>query len=196
MTPEREKRFKEVLSRRQADMTVVLENIHDPHNLFAIMRTCDSVGIQDIHVIYTMELKNTIGKRSSASARKWVNEHYYFDVESCVKVLREQNLRLLATHLSEDATSLYETDLTGPLALVMGNEKEGISDELINNCDGNIQIPQLGMIKSLNLSVATAVILYESLRQRIKGNLLGEAGLPAIEQELIFNEWKERDENR
>ncbi len=170
MTPERMEKFRRVAAFRQMDLTVVLENVHDPHNIGAVLRSCDSVGIPEIYVLYTEERlseKNIIAGKSAASgARKWVDIHYFTELDTCVEALRKKYRRLLCTHLGESAVDLYELNLTHSTALVFGNEHEGVSKELLARCDGNFVIPQVGMVQSLNISVACAVTLYEAFRQR------------------------------
>ncbi|HCL83312.1 MAG TPA: RNA methyltransferase, partial [Chitinophagaceae bacterium] len=167
MTPEREQRLKLVLDKRQNDLTVVLENVFDPHNISAVMRTCDAVGIQDIHVLNTKISKHKKwGARSSSSAAKWLTVHQHTDAADCFTGLRKKYPLVLTTHLSSTAVSLYEIDFTGPVALVFGNEHDGVSEEIRALADGNFVIPQVGMIRSVNISVACAVSLYEAFRQK------------------------------
>src|ERR1700722_16618348 len=112
MTPEKEKKFKEVISRRQPDLTLILENIHDPHNISAILRTCDAVGIMEVYVINTTDsLRKKLGKKSSASARKWIKVNYFFNVADCVEMLKTKGFAIYATHLSTSTVSLYELNL-------------------------------------------------------------------------------------
>lgn len=174
MTPERKAKFERVVVQRQLDLTVILENVHDIHNIGAVLRTCDSIGIAEIFVLYTEPQLNEdrlqLGKRSSSGARKWVDVNYYTDVEACFKHVREKYNLVLSTHLSKDARDLYELDLTQSVALLFGNEHGGISEEVLAYSDGNFIIPQMGMVQSLNISVACAVSLYEASRQRrLKG---------------------------
>lgn len=170
MTPKRKAKFNRVANSRQGNLTVILENVHDPHNIGAVLRTCDSVGIHEIYVLYTednlSETQITLGKRSSAGARKWVNVYYYRDVERCFKDIRSKYDKIYATHLNEDAQGLYDLDLTASVALLFGNEHDGVSAEALQQVDGNFIIPQVGMVESLNISVACAVSLYEAFRQR------------------------------
>src|SRR5580698_6084062 len=167
MTPERFERLTIVLNKRQPDLTVVLENVFDPHNISAVMRTCDAVGIQDIYV-----LNNKIpphkkwGEKSSSSAAKWLTIHQFTDADECFAELRKNYKKIYATHLSSDAVSLHELNLTEPVALLFGNEHSGVSEEIVAMADGNFIIPQVGIIKSLNISVACAVTLYEAFRQK------------------------------
>ena len=167
MTPERTERLNKVLSKRQPGITVVLENVSDPHNISAVMRTCDAIGIQDIYVLNTVIGKHKKwGANSSSSAAKWLTIHQFTDVNECFEALRKNYQKIYITHLSSDATDLYDLNLTESVALVFGNEHSGVSDELIGLCDGNFIIPQVGIIKSLNISVACAVTLYEAYRQK------------------------------
>jgi tRNA (guanosine-2'-O-)-methyltransferase len=167
MTPERDTRLTSVLNKRQDDITVVLENVFDPHNISAVMRSCDAVGIQDIFILTTrIGPHKKWGMKSSSSASKWVTVHQFTDTEVCFKALRERYDKILATHLGTEASSLYDLDLTGSIALVFGNEHDGVSKEALALCDGNFIIPQVGIIRSLNISVACAVSIYEAFRQK------------------------------
>ena len=167
MTPERNQRLIQVLSKRQPDLTVVLENVFDPHNISAVMRTCDAVGIQDIYILNNkIPPHKKFGERSSSSAAKWLTIHQFTDVHECFAALRDRFARVYTTHLSADSVSLHQLDLTERVALVFGNEHSGVSEEIISLADGNFIIPQVGIIKSLNISVACAVTLYEAFRQK------------------------------
>ncbi|MFT5832604.1 MAG: tRNA (guanosine-2'-O-)-methyltransferase [Cognaticolwellia sp.] len=197
MQPERVARFKEVIKCRQPNLTVVLENVHDPHNISAVLRTCDSVGITDVYVLYTKVHKNRLelGKRSSSGARKWINVHLYNDVDDCMKAVKAKYDKIYATHLSEDAVGLYDLDLTESVALLFGNEHSGVSEEALKYCDGNFLIPQFGMVKSLNISVACAVSLYEGLRQRKEKGFYDDSPvLNEAEQEAMLGEYQNRHE--
>ncbi len=174
MTPERYTRLTNVLNKRQPDLTIVLENVFDPHNVSAVMRTCDAVGIQDVYI-----LNNRIpptkkwGYRSSSTASEWLSVHQYTDAENCFKELRDKYQKIYTTHLSEDSVEIYNLDFTESIALVFGNETFGVSEEIRKYSDGNFIIPQVGIIKSLNISVACAVTLYEAFRQKkAKGHYL------------------------
>ncbi|MBC7534301.1 MAG: RNA methyltransferase [Ferruginibacter sp.] len=167
MTPERSKRIQDVLDKRQPHLTVVLENVSDPHNISAVMRTCDAVGVQDIYILNTQIDKHIKwGARSSSSAAKWLTIHQFTDAIECFVELRKHFKKIYTTHLSSDAVALHSLDLTEPVALVFGNEHDGVSENIIKMADGNFIIPQVGIIKSLNISVACAVSLYEAFRQK------------------------------
>jgi len=167
MTPERKEKLTKVLSARQPDLTIVLENVFDPHNISAVMRTCDAVGVQEIYILTNrIPRHKKWGARSSSSAAKWLTVFQFEDVEECFQALRKKYSRIYTTHLSSDAASLHELNLTEPVALVFGNEHSGVSDEIRALADGNFIIPQVGIIRSLNISVACAVTLYEAFRQK------------------------------
>ena len=178
MTPERQTRLQDVLNKRQPNLTVVLENVSDPHNISAVMRTCDAVGIQDIYILNTMIAKHKKwGAKSSSSAAKWLTIHQYTNTQECFVALRQRFKKIYTTHLSSDAVSLHQLDLTEPVALVFGNEHSGVSEDIIGLADGNFIIPQVGIIKSLNISVACAVSLYEAYRQK---NIAGHYAKPQL----------------
>jgi len=167
MTPERNKRLTDVLVKRQPDLTVVLENVFDPHNISAVMRTCDAVGIQDIYILnHKIPPHRKWSAKASSSAAKWLTVHQFTDAAACFEELRRHYKKIYTTHLSTDAVGLHALNLAEPVALVFGNETSGVSDEIIAMADGNFIIPQVGIIKSLNISVACAVTLYEAFRQK------------------------------
>ncbi|MBN8785291.1 MAG: RNA methyltransferase [Terrimonas ferruginea] len=190
MTPERKQKLSRVLSSRQFDLTVVLENVFDPHNISAVMRTCDAVGIQDIFILNTRIPRHPkFGPRSSSGAAKWLTVHQFEDTEACFKAVRSRYSRVYTTHLADDAVSLYDMNLTESVALVFGNEHTGVSDEIRAIADGNFLIPQMGIISSLNISVACAVSLYEAFRQK---NLAGHYNRSDLHSELkqqLLQEW-------
>jgi tRNA (guanosine-2'-O-)-methyltransferase len=155
------------VSRRQPSLSIVLENVHDPHNVSAVLRSCDAVGVIDVHLVYhSGQSFPELGEKSSASARKWVLTHKHSSIDECYDYLRKEGKKILTTGMSNEARSLYAIDFTEPIAIVFGNEHAGVSEEAILKADGNMLIPQVGMIQSLNISVACAVTLYEAFRQR------------------------------
>jgi tRNA (guanosine-2'-O-)-methyltransferase len=190
MTPDREKRLKYVLQNRQPDLTVVLENVFDPHNISAVMRTCDAVGIQDMYVLNTkISRHKKWGARSSSSAAKWLTIHEHTDASLCFAELRKKFPVILTTHLSSSAVSLFEIDFTNPVALVFGNEHDGVSEEIRELADGNFVIPQVGMIRSLNISVACAVSLYEAFRQKQAAAHYDKIKLTETDQQELWKNW-------
>jgi tRNA (guanosine-2'-O-)-methyltransferase len=190
MTPERHNRLTSVLNCRQPDLTVVLENVFDPHNVSAVMRTCDAVGIQDIYI-----LNNRIpphrkwGYRSSSTAANWLNVHQFANAEECFETVRKTYGKVYASHLGSDAQNLYSIDLTQSLALVFGNETFGVSDDIRAFTDGDFIIPQVGIIKSLNISVACGVSLYEAFRQKKEKGHYENSRMDAGHLRELGKEW-------
>lgn len=165
MTPERRDRLDSVLNRRQPDLTVLAENLYKPRNLSAVVRTCDSVGVPEIHVVPG---KENVRKHwhTSQGAEKWVELKVHESIRVACEVLRDQGFRILAAHLSDEAVDYRAVDYTQPTALMIGTEAFGVSDEGLRWVDEEIIIPMLGMSQSLNVSVATAVVLFEAVAQR------------------------------
>lgn len=191
MSPERIERITSVLNHRQPDLTVVMENVHDPHNIAAVMRTCDSVGIQEIYVLNTIKPRHIMfDRKRAAGVVRWLTVHQFNDTEACMQAVKAKYKNIFATHLGEKAVSLYELDLTEPVALVFGNEHDGVTEECLKHCTGNFIIPQVGMVKSLNISVACAVTLYEAYRQKsMKGMYDGKIKLPEEEIQMLTKKW-------
>lgn len=154
------------------------------------MRTCDAVGIQDIYILNTkIPRHEKFGPKSSSSAAKWLTVHMFDNADDCLGSLRRQYKRILTTHLAADAIGLYEIDFTESIALVFGNEHSGVSEDIRARADGNFIIPQMGIIQSLNISVACAVSIYEAMRQK---TLAGHYAVPAMSKERteeLFSEW-------
>ncbi|MEZ4988714.1 MAG: RNA methyltransferase [Saprospiraceae bacterium] len=201
MTAERRERLRKAAYQRQHNFTVLLENVHDPHNISAVMRSCEAVGIPEIYILYTdPQLQETwieLGRKSSAGARKWLDVHYYTQMDNCVEALRQKYRYLYATHLDADAVSLHDMDMTTSLALVFGNEHDGVSEALLSQMDGNFIIPQMGMVQSLNISVACAVSVFEGLRQRLEKGFYhnNNPSAPAL-QEATFQSYLSRHDNK
>jgi len=193
ITERRRRRMVDVLARRQPDLTVVIENVHDPHNISAVLRSCDAVGLLTVHLVYTIEEWPELSRVSSASAVKWLDIVQHESIEACYQALRAQGFTIYATHLSAASRDLYDLDLTGPVALVFGNEHRGVSDEAVANADGSVVIPMMGMVQSLNISVACAVSLYEALRQRRAVGAYDRPKLSAEERQERLVRWLQRE---
>ncbi|MEJ5285992.1 MAG: tRNA (guanosine(18)-2'-O)-methyltransferase [Candidatus Kapaibacterium sp.] len=192
-TEARIEKVRRVLERRQLDLTVVLENVHDPHNVSAVLRTCDSVGIYKVYLIYHSGQKfPDLSKRSSASAVKWVKLQFFDNVEECYNLLRGEGFKIYSTALTKEAVSLYSLDLTQKVALVFGNEHTGVSELAVSLADGNFRIPQVGMVESLNISVACAVSLYEAFRQRNSKGMYDKPQITGQMFEEIFQKWLQK----
>ena len=192
MTPERHHKLTSVLNKRQGDIAIVMENVFHPHNISAVMRTCDAVGVQDIYILNTkIPRHKKWGAKSSSSAAKWLTVHQFENTEACVAELRKNYSTILTTHLSSDAVGLHQIDFTKSIALVFGNEHSGVSDEMRAIADGNFIIPQVGIIRSLNISVACAVTLYEAFRQKNNAGQYNQQSLSDVRYNELFKEWEE-----
>lgn len=191
-TEKRQNKITSVVSSRQKTLTVVLENIHDPHNVSAIFRTCDAVGVPSVSLIYDIEKFPKIGKKSSASAFKWVDKQKYKTVKKCYESLHADGFQILASTLVPGTKNLYELDLTKKTAIVLGNEHRGVSDEAAELADETFLIPMCGMVQSLNVSVAAAVILYEAMRQRLANGMYQASEYAKEELDEMMESWSKK----
>ena len=171
MTPERFQKIKDILNKRQPDLTVVLDNVHKPHNLAAIIRSCDAVGISDIHGISSNEQKVGVNLKSASGSNHWVNLHIHHSIPNVISELKQSGFSIYAANDSAKAIDYRKVDYTKPSVIVLGAELDGISPETLDMVDEEIKIPMQGMVESLNVSVANAVILFEAQRQRLQAGL-------------------------
>lgn len=190
-TPRRLERIEAVLKRRQPSLTVVLEDVHDAHNVSAVLRSCDAVGVLDVHLVYVRDEppRKALNRTTSGSSAKWMRTHFHNSATSCVETLRSQGFRIFAAARTDDTIDLYSLDLVAPVALVFGNEQRGVSDIMVSLADGAFGIPMHGMVESLNISVACAVSLYEAMRQRRASGLYDSPQLESDERALLCGEW-------
>lgn len=179
MTPERHERIKHMLDKRQPDLTVCMEGVHKNHNLAAVVRTCDAIGVSDVHAVWKSEQMRVSGG-SAAGSQNWIDVHNYSSTEDAIGELKKQNMQVLVTNLSATAVDFREIDYTKPTAIILGQEKFGASATALAMADQDIIIPMVGMVQSLNVSVACSVVLYEAQRQR---QLAGLYDLPRLSHE-------------
>ena len=193
-TLNRLKRFAKVLAKRQPDLVVVMENIKNPHNASAILRSCDAFGVQDVYIV--KEGKSFgVSKSVSGGSYRWLTLHFFEDIKKCLSHLKEQGFKILTTHLSSEAVDIRKADLTEKVAVVIGSELEGVSEEALSMADLNIIVPMVGFIQSFNVSVATALILYEAFRQRDAKGYYEKARMPKERRREIFRLWVEREKS-
>ena len=188
-TEKRLTRIRQVLARRQKTLSLIINNIHDPHNVSAILRSCDAFGVQKVHLYYTQEAFPCLGKKSSASARKWVDCIRHRQAKKMVAELKEQGFNLVGTGFSERAIPLTEWDFTKPTAVILGNEHRGMDEDLLALVPDELYIPMQGMVQSLNVSVAAAIILYEAWRQRQIKGLYDQPSFSEEELKELFELW-------
>lgn len=188
MRPERFRRLREVLARRQPDLTVLMDRVNKPHNFSAIVRSCDAVGALEAHAVLPeggLELHHA----TSAGTRKWVQVVTHGDLGSAVDHLRQRGFSLLAAHPSDEARDFREVDLTRPTAFLMGAELHGVSAEGLSLADQYVVIPMMGMVHSLNVSVATALLLYEAQRQRAAAGMYRGGRMEPAEFAKVLFRW-------
>lgn len=192
LSESRLQKLKDVVRKRQWDLTIILENVHDPHNLGAMLRSCESIGIPEVYILYTEDSHNSaryIGRNATSGVGKWIKPWFFDDLELCMSAVQSRYQKILTTHLYDGATSIFETDLTQSMAILLGNEKMGVSKEAMQFSDGNILIPIHGMAESLNVSVACSLIVFEAMRQRM---VAGRYDLPFdLNHELQASAWQE-----
>lgn len=179
MTPERHQRIKDMLDKRQPDLTVCMEGVHKTHNLAAVVRTCDAIGVSDVHAVWKNKRMQVSGG-SAAGSLNWMDIHNYTSTEDAINALKAQGMQILVTNLSASAVDFREVDYTKPTAIILGQEKFGASDVALAMADQDIVIPMVGMVQSLNVSVACSVVLYEAQRQR---QMAGMYDTPTISHE-------------
>jgi tRNA (guanosine-2'-O-)-methyltransferase len=192
MTPERRQRIVDTARRRQPDLTVFMERVHKPHNLAAVLRTCDAVGVMHAHAVPGEHglpaLNNT-----AQGAQRWVGLTRHADTGSGLSELREHGFSCVAAHFSDRSVDFREIDYTRPTAVVLGTEKFGISREAETLCDQHVVVPMHGMTRSLNVSVACAVILYEAQRQRRAAGMYAGHDPDASPWRELIERWIARD---
>lgn len=194
ISKERESKVRSVYSKRQKDLIVILENVWDPHNVSAVLRSCDSAGIDEVCLIYSDGKFPKLSDASSASAFKWIRVSKFKSVSDCYNDLHKRKFKIYTTHLGEGVKSveLFKMDLTKKVALAFGNEHAGLTAEALKKSDGNFWIPMVGMVQSLNISVSVAVTLYEAMRQRLNAGKYDKSQYTKKEIDQIVHdvEWE------
>lgn len=188
MTPERYEKIVRILNQRQMDLTVLMEHVETPHNLAAIARTCDAVGIFQAHAVtnlHAIDLK----QRASSGSRKWISVKTHESLETAFGELRRNGFTIYCAHLDETAMDFRSVDYTVPTAIVLGTELEGVSPQAVAMADGCIMVPMFGMIQSLNVSVASALVLYEAQRQRMAKGLYDRRQIDDEQFRRLLFEW-------
>jgi len=189
MNSQRYARICEMLARRQPDLTVCMEQVHKPHNVSAIVRTADAVGVHEVHAVWPGTHLRTMAS-SAAGSNSWVTVNTHPTISEAVTQLKASGMQILATHLSDKSVDFREIDYTRPTCILMGQEKTGITQEALDLADRDIIIPMIGMVQSLNVSVASALILYEAQRQRQNAGMYDRKNsmLPEKEQQRLLFE--------
>lgn len=188
-TEKRRERIESVLSRRQPDLRVVLEDVAITHNASAVARTCEATGAFNLHIITRQPDQVAFNEAISTRAEKWLAIHFHQTTEECLSLLKTQGFKIAVTTLTGQTIPHTEIDYRQPLAIVFGNESEGVSDRALEFADYRLRIPMVGMVQSLNLSVSVGIILYEAFRQRQARGLYDTRRLSPEEYERWLNHW-------
>ena len=176
MTPERQQRLLTVLNRRQPDLTVIADKTHKPRNLAALVRNCDAVGIPKMHIVRPDDEGYQRFRGTTKGSDRWVETVQHDNLTDALTTVRGQGMKIYAAHLSETAVDFRDVDYTVPCAILMGNEKAGISEQAAREADQHIIIPMMGMVESFNVSTAAGIILVEAQRQRQLAGLYERKG--------------------
>lgn len=188
MTPERWQRLKDRLSRRQPDLTLILDRVHKPHNLAAVVRSADAAGLHELHVVPGTD-GSRISRHTAQSAEKWVHIRRHRAIDKAIAVAKQSGARVLAAHLDDHAVDFRSVDYTQPTAVIFGAEKRGVSRKALERVEDLITIPMEGMVQSLNISVACALVLFEAQRQRRKAGFYDHCRLDDEQYEKTLFEW-------
>jgi tRNA (guanosine-2'-O-)-methyltransferase len=191
-TEKRTEKIKQVISKRQPSLKLVLENIHDPHNVSAIFRTCDAAGISKVSLVYNSEPFPKVGKKSSASAFKWVEKEKFNSIEECYNKLHTNGFVIYASFISKKSKNFFDLNYTKKTAIVFGNEHRGLSKEAVEMADEIFFIPMFGMVQSLNVSVSAAITIYEAVKQRLKKGMYDTTEFSQSEMKKIIDEWSKK----
>jgi len=188
MTPERFRRLREVLDRRQPDLTVLAEGVHKPHNFAAILRSCDAVGVLEVHAVAPAG-DPEVPAAAAAGTAKWVAVHQHGSIDAACESVKSHRFQIIAAHFSDAAVDYRTPDYTRPTALLVGTELYGVSARAAGLADVHVSIPMRGHADSLNVSVATALLLYEAARQREAAGAYARPRLPPEARARRLFEW-------
>jgi len=193
ITPHRIDRFNDILNNRTRHLTVAIEDVYQPHNASAVLRSCEVFGIQDVHIIeknYVFKNSNQVSKK----AHKWLNIYKYKNHKNnslaCVKALKKEGYQIVATTPHTDSCLLQDFDITKKAAFFFGVEKEGLSDDILQNADVTLKIPMYGFTESLNISVAAAIVLQHCSTKLHQSNI--DWALSDIEKQSLELEWTKK----
>lgn len=188
MSPERFARINKMLDNRQPDLTLCLDKVHKTNNIAAVIRTADAVGVHQIHAVWP-DIEMRVSGNTASGSQQWVKTIKHYHMDDAQQAFRAQNMQVLATTFSETAVDFREIDYTRPTAIILGNERDGVSQEGIAAADQHIIIPMIGMVQSLNVSVASALVMYEAQRQRAAADMYGTRKLDeAYCQKMLFEQ--------
>lgn len=192
MTPERTEKLLQLLHRRQPDLSLIADQVNKPRNLSALIRNCDAVGIHRVHTVVPKEGYRTY-RGTAKGSDYYVKTRQHTDVISAIDTVKSDGMKVVAAHFSDHTIDYREFDYTQPCALLMGAEKQGVSEEAAAKADAHVVIPMMGIVSSLNVSTAAGIILVEAQYQRMKAGLYDTNRLQDEEIRTCLFEWGNRD---
>jgi tRNA (guanosine-2'-O-)-methyltransferase len=188
MIPERFHRLRAVLARRQPDLTVVMDQVNKPHNFSAVLRSCDATGVLEAHAVPPKGGLD-LSPVTSAGSEKWIQVHRHRDIRTALEEVKARGFGVIAAHPSPEASDFRQIDFTRPTAILLGAELHGVSPEGLAGADHTVAIPMMGMVRSLNVSVAAALLLFEAQRQRVQAQMYDVTRLPQDTFDSRLFEW-------
>lgn len=193
MTKERLQRVNQVLAQRQPDLTVITDGVHKPHNVAAIVRSCDAVGVMEIHLAKPRDARLasqfSTPHATSGGSQKWIRQYHYGDVIEPIRQLQGRGFQVLAANKSERAHDFRQVNFVQPTAILMGAELYGVNPEALASVDKEVYIPMMGMVESFNVSVACAILLAEAQRQRMVAGHYDHPKLSGEQRDKMRFEW-------
>lgn len=189
MTPARLSKIKQVLSQRQPDLNVITDHVHKGRNLAAIIRTCDAAGIQDITAVVEEDESYRAFLRAAMGSHQWVDVHKQVGLQAAIDKQKKLGFQVVAAHPGDGAKDFREIDYTKPTSILLGAELVGVSAEGLQLADELVVIPMMGMVASLNVSVAAAIILTEVQYQRQQAGLYLGPRIPTKQYEELIFRW-------
>ena len=189
MSPERYQKFRRVLEKRQPDLTVIADQLHKGRNMAAIRRTCDAMGVPEMHAVLPQGFKQKRFAGTTQGTHKWVNLVKHRSLPACIDQVRAQGMQVCVADLAEQSVDYRAVDFTKPTAILMGAEVTGVSEQALASADVHFNVPMLGLVESLNVSVACALILSEAIRQRQHAGMLDKPMYSEQQIKRIAFEW-------
>lgn len=189
MSPERYQKFRRVLELRQPDLTVIADQLHKGRNMAAIRRTCDAMCVPEMHAVIPAGFKQKRFAGVTQGTHKWVGLIKHRSLQSCIDTVKLKNMQLCVADLSIGSVDYREVDFTKPTAILMGAEVDGVSEEAKNAADVHFHVPMYGLVESLNVSVACALLLSEAIRQRKFKGMLDNPRYSEQELKSLAFEW-------
>ncbi len=189
MTEQRYNKLNACLDKRQPDLTVLTDNVHKPHNVSAIMRTCDAVGVHEFHAVMKNDESFRARSGIAMGSDKWLELNLHDDTGDAISALQHRGFSVVAVHKSDRSSDFREIDYRKPTAVLFGAELFGVSDTAARLADHHVSIPMMGMVESYNVSVAAAIVLLEAQRQRELAGMYDQCRLDPQSRRTTLYRW-------